>query len=98
MSNKLLSLLLLIIISLLGYFFYVYFFVYYDGVIAVSSNTGSYQVKLYAPKIGKTFLYECPLKKCKINEIAPLDYNLTILKEGYENHFTSFKLKNSEQK
>lgn len=98
MTNKLLALLVLIIVSLLGYFFYVYFFIYYDGVVSVSSNVSQYQVKLYAPKIGKTFLYECPQEECRIEEIAPLDYNLTISKEGYENYFTSFKLWKSEQK
>ena len=64
-----------------------YFFVYYTSSISIRSNVGEYTVELFWKSIAKTFTYDCPKSECILEDISPLEYNMTIKKEGYIDFF-----------
>lgn len=97
MSNKILALLVLILFFIFAYFLYAYFFIYYNATIHFSSNVDNYSVKLYVPKIAKSFTYECSKKECDIQDIAPFEYNMTLSKKWYENDFRVITIKKSSK-
>ena len=92
MSNKFLSFLVLFWVIAGFVLFYMYFFVYYTATITNHSNVWGYSVKMFGKSIAKTFMYDCPDKVCIIKDISPLEYNMTIKRDGYIDFFQNITL------
>ncbi len=85
MSNRILAILILIWVIWGFYLLYLYFFVHYTSTLKIQSNVPEYTVVLYGKSVAKTNRYECPETTCMIEDISPIDYNITIAKDGYIN-------------
>lgn len=92
MSNRTLAFLLLVWIIWTFVLLYLYYFVYYTSKISFHSNIWDYDVKLNASDMLKEFSYKCDQKDCDLKSIAPLEYKLSITKEGYKTIYKNASL------
>ena len=83
MSNRIIWILIIFLFFIWGYGFYQYFFVYNTVKLKISSNVEDYKIELYTKNIGQTFRFECKEKECVFKDIAPLSYQLEVIKYGY---------------
>lgn len=84
MSNRILAILIIFLFISAISWFYFYFFVYYVWNLEINSNIDNYKVELYSKNLLKTFSFDCKDKKCSIKELAPINYDLKILKNWYK--------------
>lgn len=96
-SNRLLALLVLFWVFSLLFLIYIYFFVFYTSTIIIKSNVEEYQVKLFAKSTARSISYDCPEKLCELSDISPVEYNLTIVKDGYEDFFQNIDISPSSK-
>lgn len=96
MSNRILWFLLIIWVLGFGYLLYLIFFVSYTGALEITSNVENYSVKMYAKKIAQTYNYECKTKVCKLSDISPFDYNITISSPTYKDYISELTIKAKE--
>lgn len=83
MSNRVLWILIIFWFISLGVLFYLYFFVYYIWNITIKSNIEDYNISLYNKKLLKTEKINCKEKECKLSDISPFEYSLTVSKKWY---------------
>lgn len=93
MSNRILWFLLLLWVLGFGYLFYLIFFVSYTWTFEITSNVDNYSVKMYAKKIAQTYNYECKMNPCKLDNISPFDYNVTISSPTYKDYVSEIVIK-----
>lgn len=63
---------------------YLYFFVYYTGILTINANVEEYRVELFSPGTAQKWIHECSDRICEIYDVAPFDYNISIIKPEYE--------------
>jgi flagellar basal body-associated protein FliL len=97
MSNRLLALIILgvIVLGIIG--MYVYLFVFYSSSLNFSSNQAGYNIQLVAKKLKTPVNYSCKQKECSYDDIAPLDYQVIISKEGFEDYQGNISVKRSSE-
>ena len=96
MSNRILWILILLWFLFFWIVFYLYFFIYYKGIIVINSNVKNYKVELYANRIVKTFNFDCPVKRCILDDISPFNYNFKIKKQWYETFEENIKISRND--
>lgn len=69
-----------------------YFFVYYTANIIIRSNVAGYSVELFGKSVAQKTVYDCPDEICSIPDVSPLEYNITIQKDGYEDFFQNINI------
>ena len=84
MSNRVLWVLILIWVIGLAILVNMYFFVYYTSSLIITSNISEYNVYLEKISIWKFSDYDCKEKVCNIKDLAPLEYKLSVSKDGYK--------------
>ncbi len=84
MSNRVLWILIFIWVIAFGFLVHLYFFVYYTSSLIINSNVPEYEVYLEKISIWKFATYNCKENVCTIKDLAPLEYKLSISKEGYK--------------
>jgi len=72
---------------------YLYFFVYYTGVLTINANVEEYRVELFSPGTAQKWIHECSDSICEIYDVAPFDYNVSIIKPEYETKMISLKVR-----
>ncbi len=92
MTRKLYALLILIGTLWALILVYLYFFVYYTATLTVNANVSDYRVVLFASSTAQKWVHECPESECVIANVSPFDYNISIIKQGYETKIISAKI------
>jgi len=92
MKNKIISFFIFAIILWVLWFWFVYYFVFNKANITIISNTFPYEVNLTNKKLNITFKTICEQKECKLIEIAPLEYEINIIKEHYKTYKKDIKI------
>lgn len=99
MSNRLLSFLILFVIFWTLIWWYLYLFVYYTWSLVLTWNQANFKVSLYSDTIKRTIENNCEKNICKIPDLPPLEYKITISKEWYKDYVSNIKIsRNSEKK
>lgn len=96
MSNRLLWLLIILWFILAWILFFIYYFVYYNGIINLKWNVEGYSVELYNKKLLKTTSFDCPDKECKLEDISPFIYSISIKKNGFNIYKNDIKINRNE--
>ncbi|MDP5038982.1 MAG: hypothetical protein NWP80_00875 [Candidatus Gracilibacteria bacterium] len=86
MKNRIYGFLMLIFIFLSVYGFYYYFKVLNNSQIILNSNISNYKVSLYSPKLKINFSTNCLQQKCELIDLIPMEYELIVKKDGYEDY------------
>lgn len=92
MKNRLLSFLILVLVFWAWYGFYYYFFVMNKWNLTIKSNTPDYTVSLYNEKLRVNFSSDCKNETCKLVDIWPFDYVLTVSKDKYKSVTRNIKI------
>lgn len=92
MWNRIISFFILVGIIAGAVGFYYYFFVIHKGSLVLESNIGEYRVELYNRELKTTFRTDCESARCEIIDLAPFDYEMTLIKEGYESIFSEISI------
>lgn len=98
MKNRLYGFLMLILAIWFFYWMYYYFQVLNKWNIIINSNIWNYKVLLHSKTLKITFSTNCENKKCELLDISPIEYDMTIVKDWYDDYFLNFKLANKESK
>lgn len=93
MKNKIISLFILIFIFWWLWFLYFYYFVLNNASITIFSNTLPYEVNLTNTKLDVTFKTICEKNPCELIDIAPLEYEIDIIKEHYKSYKEVIRIK-----
>ena len=92
MSNKVLALVILLCslwILIWGYF---YFFVFYGAKVTFNGDIEQYTITLSSKSLKKDLQYTCEQSSCSYEKIPPLNFQIRILKEGYEDFIVQKKI------
>ena len=95
MSNRLLALLILITIIWWCIWAYFYFFILYGSSVIFNGNITGYSVNFSTEKLSNPIVYTCEVNPCRLQDIAPFDYNITISKEWYDVYNFNQKIQTS---
>lgn len=95
MSNRLLALLILIILLWGVVWIYFYFFVIYGSNVILNGNVTGYSVNFSTEKLSNPIAYTCEVNPCRLQNIAPFDYTITISKEWYDVYRFNQKIQKS---
>lgn len=98
MKNRLYGFLMLILAIWFFYWMYYYFQVLNKWNIIINSNIWNYKVLLHSKTLKITFSTNCENQKCELLDISPIEYDMTIVKDWYDDYFLNFKLANKESK
>lgn len=98
MKNRIYGFFMLIASIWFFYWIYYYFQVLNKGSITINSNIWNYKVLLHSKTLKITFSTNCEKQKCELVDISPIEYDMTIIKDWYDDYFQNFKLNNKENK
>lgn len=92
MKDRIISLLILIAIFGGWFAFYSYYFVENKWSLTLETNFWDYEVSLYNTQLKTTFKHSCIDLNCKIEDLAPFEYGLTLKKQWFEEISQTIKI------
>lgn len=98
MKNRLYWFLMLLVAFWGFYWIYYYYQVLNKWSINLLWNVDNYKVTLYSKALKINFHTTCYKNSCNLVDISPIDYDIIIKKDWYDDYNLSFTLKNKEQK